>query len=342
MKSPAQAGASVGGQYGYDQWFVKGSFDTTGITWNEHEITNGAYSQNLPAGVYNFSFLAKRENSGEKDEFSANETFSSTRGYNLQRRAGSLTLNATIPGEYKFEFTGMSSGPAMSIKVTFPQEDESNATWTVAGDNLNLFGVAWADDKAQNDLVQEGNTKIYSKTYTNFLADISDRANDYMRKITVDDFRGIITMEPVRSGKSKGAVDVLLKDNRQAIITNPNKSLLTTKCISVIFALADFNQERQSGNGYPLILDAPTSSFDAGKDKSFYKSISKLSSQCLIFTKSFLFKKNDEKGEYSIDKASLNEIDCPVYRIKKNQEGFDQQDLSTIETIVEPIKNTSI
>ena len=191
-------------------------------------------------------------------------------------------------------------------------------------------------------LFERSLVSLEDKTYTNFLADISDRANEYMRKITVDDFRGIITMEPVRSGKSKGAVDVLLKDNRQAIITNPNKSLLTTKCISVIFALADFNQERQSGNGYPLILDAPTSSFDAGKDKSFYKSISKLSSQCLIFTKSFLFKKNDEKGEYSIDMASLNDIDCPVYRIKKNQDGFDQQDLSTIETIVEPIKNTSI
>ena len=191
-------------------------------------------------------------------------------------------------------------------------------------------------------LFERSLVSLEDKTYTNFLADISDRANEYMRKITVDDFRGIITMEPVRSGKSKGAVDVLLKDNRQAIITNPNKSLLTTKCISVIFALADFNQERQSGNGYPLILDAPTSSFDAGKDKSFYKSISKLSSQCLIFTKSFLFKKNDEKGEYSIDMASLNDIDCPVYRIKKNQDGFDQQDLSTIETIVEPIKNTTI
>jgi len=38
----------------------------------------------------------------------------------------------------------------------------------------------------------------------------------------------------------------------------------------------------------------------------------------------------------------LNEIDCPVYRIKKNQDGFDQQDLSTIETIVEPVKNTAI
>ena len=126
------------------------------------------------------------------------------------------------------------------------------------------------------------------------------------------------------------------------MITNPNKSLLTTKYISIILALADFNQERQSGNGYPLILDAPTSSFDTGKDKSFYKSLSKLSSQCLIFTKSFLFKEDDERGEYSIDMTSLNDIDCPVYRIKKNQDGFDQQDLSTIETIVEPVKNTTI
>ena len=181
-----------------------------------------------------------------------------------------------------------------------------------------------------------------NKTYSNFLAEISDRANEYMRKITVDDFRGIIKMVPVKTGKSKGAVDVLLKDNRQSIITNPNKSLLTTKCISVILALADFNQEKQLGNGYPLILDAPTSSFDAGKDKAFYKSISQLSSQCLIFTKSFLFKEGDEKGDYSIDMESLKGIDCPVYRFKKNQDGFDQQDLSTIETIVEPVKNTSI
>ncbi|MEE0953641.1 MAG: hypothetical protein U0L60_06505, partial [Ruminococcus sp.] len=81
----AQAGAAVGASHGYDQWFVKGSFDMTGSTWNEHEITNVAYSQNLSVGVYNFSFLAKKENSTEKDEFSANETFSSTRSYNLQK-----------------------------------------------------------------------------------------------------------------------------------------------------------------------------------------------------------------------------------------------------------------
>ena len=134
----------------------------------------------------------------------------------------------------------------------------------------------------------------------------------------------------------------MLRDNRDALITNPSKSLLTTKCISVILALAEFNQEKQNGNGYPLILDAPTSSFDSGKDKTFYKSLSSLSSQCIIFTKSFLYKENDEKGDYIVDMDGLDGIDCPVYRIKKNTEGFDQQDLSTIETIIEPVKNIPV
>ena len=183
---------------------------------------------------------------------------------------------------------------------------------------------------------------LEERTYNDFLIEISERANEYMRKITVDDFRGVIKMEPSGDKKRKGSVDVLLRDNRDALITNPNKSLLTTKCISVILALAEFNQEKQNGNGYPLILDAPTSSFDSGKDKTFYKSLSSLSSQCIIFTKSFLYKENDEKGDYIVDMDGLDGIDCPVYRIKKNTEGFDQQDLSTIETIIEPVKNIPV
>ena len=67
-----------------------------------------------------------------------------------------------------------------------------------------------------------------------------------------------------------------------------------------------------------------------------------MSSQCIIFTKSFLYKENDEKGDYIVDMDGLDGIDCPVYRIKKNTEGFDQQDLSTIETIIEPVKNIPV
>ena len=179
---------------------------------------------------------------------------------------------------------------------------------------------------------------LEERTYQEFLDEISNRANEYMRRITVDDFRGIITMEQSSTSRSHGAVDVLLKDNRGATISTPNKSLYTTKCISVILALADFNQERQAGNGYPLILDAPTSSFDAGKDRTFYQSLSTISSQCIVVTKSFLYK-DEESGVFLIDETSLQGVECPIYRIKKNADGFDQQDLSTIETIVEPVKN---
>ena len=179
---------------------------------------------------------------------------------------------------------------------------------------------------------------LEERTYQEFLDEISNRANEYMRRITVDDFRGIITMEQSSTSRNHGAVDVLLKDNRGATISTPNKSLYTTKCISVILALADFNQERQAGNGYPLILDAPTSSFDAGKDRTFYQSLSSISSQCIVVTKSFLYK-DEESGEFLIDETSLQGVECPIYRIKKNADGFDQQDLSTIETIVEPVKN---
>ena len=199
---------------------------------------------------------------------------------------------------------------------------------------LDLYKLARLFENSL-DLLEE-------RTYNNFLVEISDRANEYMRKITVDDFRGVIKMEPSDDRKRKGSVDVLLRDNRNTLITHPNKSLLTTKCISVILALAEYNQEKQNGNGYPLILDAPTSSFDSGKEKTFYKSLSKLSSQCIIFTKSFLYKENEEKGDYLVDMKSLEGIDCPVYRIKKNSEDFDQQDLSTIETVIEKVKNIPV
>ena len=199
---------------------------------------------------------------------------------------------------------------------------------------LDLYKLARLFENSL-DLLEE-------RTYNNFLIEISDRANEYMRKSTVDDFRGVIKMEPSDDRKRKGSVDVLLRDNRNTLITHPNKSLLTTKCISVILALAEYNQEKQNGNGYPLILDAPTSSFDSGKEQTFYKSLSKLSSQCIIFTKSFLYKENEEKGDYLVDMKSLDGIDCPVYRIKKNAEGFDQQDLSTIETIIETVKNIPV
>ena len=174
-------------------------------------------------------------------------------------------------------------------------------------------------------------------TYGTLFAEIGKRANAFMKTITVDDFRGIIAVE--RSNSDDG-VNILLKDVRGEEIKTPNKSLNTTKCISVILALAEYNKEKR-GLSCPIILDAPTSSFDAGKEKSFYHSLGTIESQCVVFTKSFLYKESDQAREYIIDKKGLEEISATVYRIRKQEEGFDQQDLSTIETIIETINTTT-
>lgn len=171
-------------------------------------------------------------------------------------------------------------------------------------------------------------------TYGALFEEIEKRANAFMRRITVDDFRGIISIEAVENDK----LDIVLRDSRGEVITDPNKSLHTTKCISVILALAEYNQEKRQGNACPIILDAPTSSFDTGKERMFYQSLGTIESQCIIFTKSFLYKEQDDAKDFIVDVEGLTNIDANVFRIKKQREGFNQEDLSTIETIVETIK----
>ena len=92
--------------------------------------------------------------------------------------------------------------------------------------------------------------------------------------------------------------------------------------------------KKERDNEYPLIFDAPTSTFDEGKDSDFYSCLNaNVEKQCIVVTKSFL--NRSDEGEYVYDEERLKKFDCPIYRIRKKA-GFDQKDLSTIETIVEP------
>ena len=126
-----------------------------------------------------------------------------------------------------------------------------------------------------------------------------------------------------------------LQDKNEKVITNPNTSLLTTMHISILFAISELTRENRDAE-YPLIFDAPTSSFDEGKDKTFYECLnSQVNKQCIVVTKSYLLK--DDNGEYVTDTKALGRINCRKYRIRK-QTGFDKLDITTIDTLVEEIK----
>lgn len=161
---------------------------------------------------------------------------------------------------------------------------------------------------------------------TRFLADIQDRANQYLAKLNTQDFHGIIRL--IRTSQDSTEIRLLSSNGR--IITDPSGSQLTTMYMSVLFAISDLTSDKRDED-YPLIFDAPTSSFGGMKESGFYNIIDSIEKQCIIVTKDFL---NDQG---IIDENKINQLTCTVYRIKK-ENGFNPDDLSTIRTVITPIK----
>lgn len=161
---------------------------------------------------------------------------------------------------------------------------------------------------------------------TRFLNEIENLANEYLERLNTQDFHGIIKLR--RTPQDSTEIHLLSANGRE--ITDPSGSQLTTMYMSVLFAISDLTCDKRDEN-YPLIFDAPTSSFGGMKESGFYNIIDTLKKQCIIVTKDFL----DDNGH--IDEKKINQLTCKVYRIRK-EAGFNQDDLSTIRTTITPIQ----
>lgn len=174
-----------------------------------------------------------------------------------------------------------------------------------------------------------------SQSLQEFMDKLASTANKFLDMLNVDDFTGVIRIS--RDIRDNSIV-VQLVDKHGKLIDNPNTSLFTTMHLSVLFAISELTKDNLN-NEYPMILDAPTSSFDEGKDKTFYQVMNaRLNKQCIIVTKSYLYK--DDKDNFAIDEKGIQKLQdikhIPIYRIQK-LEGFDKKDQSTIETTVTPL-----
>ena len=169
-------------------------------------------------------------------------------------------------------------------------------------------------------------------TTEELLKNLSKNANVFLSQLNVDDFTGVI-----RIYMHNGILAIDLQDRNGKIITNPNTSLLTTMHISILLAISELTKDSRKAE-YPLIFDAPTSSFDEGKDKSFYDCLNaNIDKQCIVVTKSFLYK-DANLGEYMIDREALKKLNCKKFRIRKLSDSFDKLDIATIDTQVTEIK----
>lgn len=165
----------------------------------------------------------------------------------------------------------------------------------------------------------------------NFLQTLETESNEYLQKLNKNDFYGIIR---IRKTLNNSARIELYSDNGTRI-ENPNGALKTTMYMSVLFAISQITTLKREQD-YPLIFDAPTSSFGGFKEDTFYNVIDTIDKQCVIVTKDLL---NIDKttGQKMLDYDTINKLSCSVYRIEK-VEPFNDKDLSTIQTVVKQVR----
>ena len=160
---------------------------------------------------------------------------------------------------------------------------------------------------------------------------LETESNMYLQKLNKNDFYGIIR---IRKTINNSARIELYSDNGTRI-ENPNGALKTTMYMSVLFAISQITTLKREQD-YPLIFDAPTSSFGGFKEDTFYNVIDTIDKQCVIVTKDLL---NIDKttGQKTLDFDTINKLSCSVYRIEK-VEPFNDKDLSTIQTVVKQVR----
>jgi len=162
-----------------------------------------------------------------------------------------------------------------------------------------------------------------------FLTQLESTTNKYLERLNRGDFRGQAHIVE----KADESAELMLIDTDGTRIYNPNTALKTTMYMSLLFAVAELTTIKHEDD-YPLIFDAPTSSFTAAKESDFFGVIGEINKQTIIVTKSFLNENAD--GSSSIDTKRLKSIKGKKYRIEKKRP-FDEKNLATIETRIEPI-----
>lgn len=196
-------------------------------------------------------------------------------------------------------------------------EDSSAAMYGRSSKALRLILEAFAGAKNRNK--------------RDFLNQLESVANDYLEMLNKGDFRGHAHIIE----RSNNSAEIILEDTDGSRIYNPNTALKTTMYMSLLFAVAKLTTIKHE-NDYPLIFDAPTSSFTSAKESDFYGVIGEINKQTIIVTKSFLIE--DENGNSVLDTQRLNEINAVKYRIEKKRP-FDEKNLSTIQTVIEPLNS---
>jgi DNA sulfur modification protein DndD len=175
--------------------------------------------------------------------------------------------------------------------------------------------------------------KIFKETknrkFDEFIELLSKKSNDIFSRINVDAFTGVINFRLIKT-ENKIRVKIQLQEEDESIFYSPNQSLLTSMHISVLLAISELTNEVREER-YPILFDAPTSSFGESKMTEFLNLIYETENQTIILIKDYIAKDNNKnlhiKPEF--DKVKRNK----AFWVKLERP-FEEKNLKTINSVI--------
>ncbi|MER3374047.1 MAG: AAA family ATPase [Allomuricauda sp.] len=167
------------------------------------------------------------------------------------------------------------------------------------------------------------------KKFDEFIEKLQTKSNNFFRTINIDAFTGTIVFTR-RNKVNRTIVEVELQEDGRTFY-KPNQSLLTSMHISILFAISELASEIKEEN-FPMIFDAPTSSFGENKTAQFLNLIYETENQKILLIKDFLHTEKAIKT-LSIKKEFENVRRDKAFWIKLERP-FDPYNLKTINTQV--------
>lgn len=167
------------------------------------------------------------------------------------------------------------------------------------------------------------------KKFDEFIEKLQTKSNNFFKTINIDAFTGTIVFT-WRNKVNRTIVEVELQEDGRTFY-KPNQSLLTSMHISILFAISELASEIKEEN-FPMIFDAPTSSFGENKTAQFLNLIYETDNQKILLIKDFIHTDKTTKT-LSIKKEFENVRRDKAFWVKLERP-FDQNNLKTINTQV--------
>jgi DNA sulfur modification protein DndD len=173
--------------------------------------------------------------------------------------------------------------------------------------------------------------KIFKDTkdrkFDEFISLLSKKSNEIFSRINIDAFTGVIDFRLIKTGE-RLKVKIQLQEENGSIFYSPNQSLLTSMHISVLLAIAELTNEVKEER-YPILFDAPTSSFGESKMTEFLNLIYETENQTIILIKDYIAKDENKNLYIKIEFEKVKRNKAFWVRLERP---FDEKNLKTINT----------